>query len=102
MFPDVRPLSTDLSIGDNRPYFLWDEDITVAELRETLQGGARDLRLRLLAKMLREARDTDVWQFVTPEEVERELPHLARRLGRRGRFWEWLISGWRQDGLLKS
>jgi hypothetical protein len=92
----------DLSEGDKRPYFLWDEDVTVAELRDVFRNGEPEVRRRLLAKMLREARDTDVWQFVTPEEVERELPHLARRLGRRERFWNWLISGWKQDGLLRT
>jgi hypothetical protein len=96
----VRPLSTDLIQGDKRPYFLWDEDVTVAELQRALRGDDRELRLRLLGKMLREARDSDVWFFVTPEEVEKELPLLTRRLGRRARFWNWLIRGWRQDGLL--
>jgi hypothetical protein len=96
----LRPLSTDLSQGDKRPYFLWDEDVTVAELHAALRGDDRELRLRLLGKMLREARDIDVWLFVTPEEVEKELPLLTRRLGRRAPFWNWLISGWRRDGLL--
>ncbi len=96
----MRSLSTDLTQGDKRPYFLWDEDVTVAELRSALRGDDRELRLRLLGKMLREARDSDVWLFVTPEEVEKELPLLTRRLGRRAPFWNWLIGGWRQDGLL--
>lgn len=50
--------------------------------------------------MLREARDIDVWQFVTPEEVARLLPRIGRYLGRRKSFWEFLIEGWRRDGLI--
>jgi hypothetical protein len=50
--------------------------------------------------MLREARDIDVWQFAVPTEVARMLPRVARRLGKRRRFWEFLIRGWRDDGLL--
>jgi hypothetical protein len=76
----VRAISTDLTQGDKRPYFLWDEDVTVAELRSALRGDDRELRLRLLGKMLREARDSDVWFFVTPE-VEKEL--LRHSLGGR-------------------
>ncbi len=97
--PVVRPLTTDLQCSDERPYFLWDEDVSVAELKMllALPGERRD---QLLGKLLREARDIDVWQFVTPEEVARELPRLGRRLGRRRPFWEFLISGWRADGLL--
>jgi hypothetical protein len=30
---------------------------------------------RLLAKLLREARDTDVWQFVSPAEVWQYCPY---------------------------
>ncbi len=97
----MRALSVDLSDADGRPYFLWDEDVSVAELRRALEPGRDEQRrLRLLGKLLREARDVDVWRFVTPSEVADALPALGRRLGRRRPFWEFLINGWRQDGLL--
>lgn len=97
----MRPVAVDLADPDARPYFLWDEDISVAELRAALKpGGDEHGRLRLLGKLLREARDTDVWQFVSPADVAAALPALGRRLGRRRRFWEFLIEGWRSDGLL--
>ncbi len=98
----MRTLSADLSDPDSRPYFFWDEDVSVAELRATLaSGGNEHERLRLLGKLLREARDMDVWRFVTPSEVAAALPFLGRRLGRRRQFWEFLINGWRSDGLLQ-
>jgi hypothetical protein len=96
----MRPLTTDLSDSSKRPYFLWDEDISVEELRQRLKSGPADERERLLGKMLREARDIDVWLFVTPEEVARALPSIERRLGRRLAFWKFLIDGWRSDGFL--
>ncbi|MCC7184657.1 MAG: hypothetical protein IT185_00345 [Acidobacteria bacterium] len=97
----MRPLTTDLSDPNGRPYFLWDEDITVAQLRSALDNGSESgERLRLLGKLLREARDVDVWRFVTPSEVADALPALKRRLGRRRPFWEFLIHGWQADGLL--
>ena len=100
----MRSLTTDMRNLERRPYFLWDEDVSVGELRAILgQRDAHDpTRLRLLGKMLREARDLDVWTFVTPLEVARALPDLARRLGRRRAFWEFLIEGWRGDGLLPA
>lgn len=97
----VRPLTVDLRDAERRPYFLWDEDISVSELRVALQqGGNEHDRLRLAGKMLREARDIDVWQFLTPAAVAQLLPKLGRRLGRRERFWRFLIDGWRADGLI--
>jgi len=55
----VRALTTDLTREDSRPYFLWDEDTSIAELRAALAGTDTSERHRLLGKMLREARDTD-------------------------------------------
>lgn len=83
-----------------RPYFLWDEDVSIAELHAALviPGHRRD---QLLGKMLREARDIDVWTFVSPNVVANELSRLQRRIGKRYKFWQFLIDGWRDDGYLQ-
>lgn len=96
----MRPLTTDLTQSDLRPYFLWDEDLSIAQVKSRLHGPDERERLRLLAKLLREARDIDVWVFVRPEEVASALPRLRHRLGRRRAFWDFLIEGWREDGIL--
>jgi hypothetical protein len=49
-----------------------------------------------LGKILREARDTDVWRFTTPAEVARLFPELRRHLGRRRTFWEFLLGRWQE------
>ncbi|HEX3597923.1 MAG TPA: hypothetical protein VGM06_24160 [Polyangiaceae bacterium] len=100
----MRPLTTDMGDLDRRPYFLWDEDVSVGELRRILRERSEEdpTRLRLLGKALREGRDIDIWTFVTPIDVARALPHLGRRLGRRRAFWEFLIGGWQADGLLPA
>ncbi len=95
----MRPLTTDMALGACRPYFLWDEDVSIDELKSALRGDGWE-RERLFGKMLREARDVDVWQFTTPAEVAALLPRVERRVGRRLAFWSWLIEGWRRDGLL--
>src|SRR5438093_780021 len=96
----MRAMTLDMRCGDLRPYFLWDEDLSIDELHRRLRGSDDAERLRLLGKILREARDIDVWEFVTPEEVASSLPAVSHRLGRRRGFWEFLIEGWRQDGIL--
>jgi hypothetical protein len=98
--PVPAALSTDLADPEAIPYFLWDEPMTVRELRQRLASASEAERLRLLGKILREARDTEVWQFTTPEEVSRLWPRLARHLGRRRAFWEFLFGEWRELGLL--
>jgi len=96
----VRALTTDLTQEAARPYFLWDEDTSIAELRAALSGTDTQERQRLLGKMLREARDSDVWLFVSPREVAAELHDLNRHLGRRRAFWDYLIGRWRAHGLV--
>ena len=94
-------MTTDLNRGELRPYFLWNEDLSIDELRERLTTAPEQEKLRLLAILLREARDIDVWKFVTPNAVAKVFPQIAHRLGRRRDFWQWLLDGWRQDGYLE-
>jgi len=93
-------LSTRLSDPLAIPYFLWDEPMTVLALRERLQTASLPEATRLLGKILREARDPDVWLFTTPTDVARRWDALAPHLGRRRPFWEFLLRQWREEGLL--
>ena|SRR5215467_4055411 len=100
--PDGVLLSTDLSDQNAIPYFLWDEPMTVAEFTHRLKSGSVSEQIRLLAKLMREARDTDVWKFISPAEVWERWPALGHRLGRRRAFWEFLFNRWNEEGLLGS
>ena len=93
-------LSTRLDDPEAVPYFMWDEVMSVAELRSRLTKASAPEQIRLLAKVLREARDTDVWRFVSPAQISARWPELAPRLGRRRAFWEFLLGQWREAGLL--
>lgn len=96
----MRPLTTDMTRQDLRPYFFWDEDVSIGELQQILADPDSPRRDELFGKMLREARDIDVWNFVRPAEVARSLERLRRRVGRRYPFWSFLIEAWRRYGLL--
>jgi hypothetical protein len=100
--PSLGPLSTDLERPDAIPYFLWDEPMSVAELERRLATASAPEKVRLLGKILREARDTDVWRFTSVSEVVDLWPELTRHLGRRRRFWEFLLEGWRRQGILDA
>jgi hypothetical protein len=86
----------------DRPYFLWDVDVTEDELRRRLQVPDLDARAQWQACVMREARFEDVWRYVTLDAVLSNWVHIVRHLGRRRRFWEFLIEGWREDGLLAA
>jgi hypothetical protein len=98
----ATPLSSDLDDDQAIPYFLWDDPIPVSEVRRRLKSASPPERDRLLGKILREAQDPDVWRFTTPEEVAARFSRLARHLGRRRRFWEFLLKLWHKEGLLEQ
>jgi hypothetical protein len=93
-------LSTEIQNPAAIPYFLWDEPMNVAQLKERLRGASYSERVRLLGKILREARDTDVWAFTSPDEVRQLWPELCIHLGRRRTFWEFLFTRWQIEGFL--
>jgi hypothetical protein len=45
------------------PQALWNTIVKNAKLKERLCDASRPERIRLLGKILREARDTDVWKL---------------------------------------
>lgn len=96
------PLTTQLDDPNAIPYFLWDQPMTVAELRERLETASEPERVRMLGKILREAKDTDVWRFTSPQEVVSLWDRLDPHLGRRRSFWSFLLGCWREEGLIGS
>lgn len=94
------PLSTDVDDPNARVYFVWDQQITYAQLREHLRAADPDERALWMARVMREARYRDVWRLLRLVDVLRLWPRVERHLGRMREFWNWLIEGWRTDGLL--
>lgn len=93
-------LSTNFVSPTSIPYFLWDEPMTVAEFKGKLESASEEEQARLLGKVLREARDTDVWHFTTPQEVKLKWDKLERHLGRRRAFWAFMLKSWQELGLI--
>jgi len=91
----------DFNDPDSKPYFLWSEAMTVGELRQILAGSqGPDLRLMYMARIMRECRVPEVWDFLTPKEIQEEWPRLQRRLGRSLTLWRFLMDTWTRHGLL--
>jgi hypothetical protein len=97
----IRPLTTDLRRTEDRPYFLWDDDVSVAEFRSRLGSPDRDVAARSFARLLRDARYEDVWIFVTPQDVSERLPEIEPYLGRSRGLWTHLMRAWRELGLVR-
>ncbi len=85
-----------------KPYFLWDVDVTEDQLREKLRSGDPDARAQWQGWVMAEARYDDVWKYLTLEDVLRDWPHIQRHLGRMRGYWEFLLDGWRRQGLIHA
>lgn len=97
----MSQVSLDMDDPQAHPYFLWSEDLTVSQLRRILAGAEGEfLRTVYLGRLLREARIGDVWKFVSPQEVAARWSSVAKHLGRRKRFWQFLLDVWREHGLI--
>lgn len=100
--PPANDGATIERVKASKPWFLWDVDLSEDELRERLRQPDDDARAQWQACVMREGRYREVWQYVTLDEILRDWPHIRRHLGRSRPFWEFLLQGWREDGLLPS
>jgi hypothetical protein len=96
----VEPLSHDLDRDDAQPYFVWDVPLTNAELRRLVAHPEPKVRAMWIARVMREARYPDVWRFVRLADIVPRYEAIRLHLGRARPFWDFLIEGWRRDGLL--
>lgn len=92
--PTPRETLTD---SRGRPYFLWDCDLTLSEFEAHLQDPDPDVRAYFLAKLMRQAKPDDVFQFATLPAIEESWSRVTRYLGNSRAFWTWLLETWRRQ-----
>ena len=83
-----------------RPDFLWDERMTRDDLKKLLSSGNEEERIYYTAKILREARFEEVWDYISPAFLSSYWEKLGGKLGRRKGFWEFFYVTWRRHGLI--
>jgi hypothetical protein len=76
---------------DTVPYFLWDSQMTIGELKQALQRADRVTTDELIARILREANSRDVWLFLEWSQIEEAWPRVQHRLGRARQVWQMLL-----------
>ena len=84
------PTQRDQMVDEHgRPYFLCDTDMPLVRFEELLREGTDEVRLHLIAKLMRQAKPDDVFSFVELREIGEIWPRLEHRLGRTRAFWTW-------------
>jgi len=81
---------------------MWDERLTEAEVRDQLAHGTPARLIELMAKIMRDARVSDVWKYLRPEDIVAHRDELFARLGWHKPLWVFLYNGWIAHGLLDA
>lgn len=77
----------------NRPYFLWDYDLSEDDVRRILAGDNDVEKIWMLSRILTSARLEDAWRFTTASQVASMFPKLRLRPGVR-EAWERALTVW--------
>ena len=85
----------------DRPDFLWDEPLSRDDLKKVLAGQDETESLYYAAKILREARFEEVWEYLSPAFLASHWEKLRARLGRKKGFWKFFYTTWRAHGLIR-
>ena len=78
-------------LPDDNLIFAWDRPESAASLRERLRVADDAEWHRLAAWMMREAKVSEVWPFLTLRQVAASFERLAPLLGRRRDLWTYLM-----------
>jgi len=84
--------------GQDRPYFLWDTDLTLDQFRARLNDPDPDVRAYFVAKLMRQAKPDDVFTFITVAKIREHWSHVLPYLGNTRAFWQWLLAEWDRPG----
>ena len=95
----LSPTPADLLVDQQgRPYFLWDCEMTLDQLKAGLVSSDSEVRAYLLGKIMRQAKPDDVLQLVSMDAIRELWPGLKRYLGESRELWEWLLERWKEPG----
>lgn len=84
-----------MSMSKKRPYWLWDYDLTEADVRRILAGKNKVERRWLMGRILTGARFDDVWKLLSYRQVKTELSRLKLRPQIK-EAWESAFAVWEQ------
>ena len=79
--------------GLQTPYFIWDYDLTDADIRAILRGEDNEQKAWLVARLLESARYEDIWQYISLAELRAIFPTLKLKPQVRA-AWEFALLVW--------
>ncbi len=78
--------------NENIPYFMWDEILTKDEIKRQLIESPVERKISLMAKIMRDARLQDVWEFISVNDIVKYHNDLFQQLGWHKDLWVFYIT----------
>lgn len=78
------------------PYFIWDYDLTDADVWAILRGDDEEQKAWLVTRLVESARYEDIWQYITLAELQGIFPKLQLKPQVRA-AWEFALSVWTSE-----
>lgn len=77
-----------------RPYFLWDYDLTEADVFRILHSGSFQEKSWITTRILESAKYEDIWRFLSLSDIKKIYPSLALKKPVKD-AWDWALSVWK-------
>lgn len=76
-----------------RPYFIWDYDLSEADLHQILRGEDEQAKIWVVTRLLESARYEDIWKYISLAELRAIFPQLQLKPQVRA-VWEFALNVW--------
>jgi len=80
-----------------RPYFLWDYDLTEADVRRILASDNETEKIWMMSRIVESATYEDIWKYISYKQFVQYFPQLRLKPQLR-RVWERALSVWEGEG----
>ena len=75
-----------------RPYFLWDNELTLEQFRALLIDPDEEVCAYWLGTLLRQARPDDAVSIASLAAIRRDWARAEKYVGRERPFWNWYLA----------
>ena len=81
-----------------RPYFFWDYDVTESDVKRIVRAGTQEEQAWVVSRILAYAKWDDIWRYLTPEDIRRNLDRLHFRIAKDRQLWAYALARWTDHG----
>jgi hypothetical protein len=85
-----------VSAKSQRPYFMWDYDLTEEDVHRILRGDNEVEKAWLITRILEYAKWEDIWRYLTVDDVRENFERLRMKPYQRD-LWAYALEVWSAD-----